>query len=164
MSESLYPYYEAELHFVRKLAQEFADKYPAAAARLKLEPNRSADPHVERLIEAAALAASAMNRQPWSFAVVLDRERIAHHHRLHLAGFALQEGAISASTAHEAEPSLLARRLVARDQWSGDEFVIWKPSNAIMRQANWERSRHVVPPHEIAALRAAVLVPILRCL
>jgi type VI secretion system protein ImpG len=57
MSESLYPYYEAELHFVRKLAQEFADKYPAAAARLKLEPNRSADPHVERLIEAFALLA-----------------------------------------------------------------------------------------------------------
>jgi len=58
---------------------------------------------VERLIEAAALAPSAMNRQPWSFAVILDRERIAdlgnrarqwlitHHAELHIAGFALQE-------------------------------------------------------------------------
>jgi len=58
---------------------------------------------VERLIEAAALAPSAMNRQPWSFAVILDRDRIAdlgeqtkewlisHHHQLHIAGFALQE-------------------------------------------------------------------------
>src|SRR5262249_57777156 len=55
MSESLYPYYESELFFVRKLAQEFARKYPAAAARLQLEPDRSADPHVERLIEAFAL-------------------------------------------------------------------------------------------------------------
>jgi type VI secretion system protein ImpG len=57
MSESLYPYYEAELHFIRKLAQEFARKYPAAAARLMLETDRSADPHVERLIEAFALLA-----------------------------------------------------------------------------------------------------------
>jgi nitroreductase len=58
---------------------------------------------VERLIEAAALAPSAMNRQPWSFAVILDRDRIAdlgeqtkewlisYHHQLHIAGFALQE-------------------------------------------------------------------------
>lgn len=55
MSEPLYPYYEDELHFIRKLAQEFARKYPQAAARLYLEPDRSADPHVERLIEAFAL-------------------------------------------------------------------------------------------------------------
>jgi type VI secretion system protein ImpG len=55
MSEELYPYYQAELYFIRKLAQEFARKYPAAAARLQLEPDRSADPHVERLIESFAL-------------------------------------------------------------------------------------------------------------
>lgn len=55
MSEALYPYYEAELYYIRKLAQEFARKYPAAAARLQLEPDRSSDPHVERLIEAFSL-------------------------------------------------------------------------------------------------------------
>jgi len=55
MSEVLYPYYERELHFIRQLAQEFAKQYPAAAGRLLLEPNRSIDPHVERLIEAFAL-------------------------------------------------------------------------------------------------------------
>ena len=55
MSEELYPYYQAELYFIRKLAQEFARKYPSAAARLQLEADRSADPHVERLIEAFAL-------------------------------------------------------------------------------------------------------------
>ena len=55
MSEALYPYYESELHYIRKLAQEFARKYPAAAARLQLEPDRSSDPHIERLIEAFAL-------------------------------------------------------------------------------------------------------------
>ncbi len=58
---------------------------------------------IERLIDAATLAPSAMNRQPWSFAVILDRERIAdlgqrakhwlisHHVELHIAGLALQE-------------------------------------------------------------------------
>ena len=30
---------------------------------------------IERLIEAAILAPSAMNLQPWAFAVLLDRER-----------------------------------------------------------------------------------------
>jgi type VI secretion system protein ImpG len=55
MSRSLYHYYERELTFIRQLAQEFAGQYPAAAGRLRLEANRSTDPHVERLIEAFAL-------------------------------------------------------------------------------------------------------------
>jgi type VI secretion system protein ImpG len=55
MSDALYAYYESELVFIRQLAQEFAKKYPAAAQRLLLDPNRSVDPHVERLIEAFAL-------------------------------------------------------------------------------------------------------------
>lgn len=63
MSEALYPYYEAELYFIRKLAQEFAQKYPAAAARLQLEADRSADPHVERLIEAFALLSARVRNK-----------------------------------------------------------------------------------------------------
>ncbi|MFO0845944.1 MAG: type VI secretion system baseplate subunit TssF [Gemmataceae bacterium] len=55
MSESIYRYYERELIFIRQLAQEFARQYPGAAGRLLLEPTRSVDPHVERLIEAFAL-------------------------------------------------------------------------------------------------------------
>jgi type VI secretion system protein ImpG len=63
MSEVLYRYYERELLFIRQLAQEFARQYPAAAARLRLEPNRSADPHVERLIEAFALLAGRIHHK-----------------------------------------------------------------------------------------------------
>jgi len=55
MSRTLYDYYERELTFIRQLAEEFAKQYPAAAGRLRLEKNRSTDPHVERLIEAFAL-------------------------------------------------------------------------------------------------------------
>jgi type VI secretion system protein ImpG len=55
MSEALHPYYERELLFIRQMARGFAERYPAAAGRLLLEPNRSVDPHVERLIEAFAL-------------------------------------------------------------------------------------------------------------
>jgi type VI secretion system protein ImpG len=55
MSQSLYHYFERELTFIRQFAQEFAKQYPAAAARLLLEPNRSTDPHIERLIESFAL-------------------------------------------------------------------------------------------------------------
>lgn len=63
MNTPLYPYYEAELHFIRELAQEFAQKYPVAAARLKLESDRSSDPHVERLIEAFALLAGRVRHK-----------------------------------------------------------------------------------------------------
>src|ERR1019366_7764131 len=55
MTDDLFPYYERELLFIRQFAQEFARLYPAAAGRLLLEPNRSIDPHIERLIEAFAL-------------------------------------------------------------------------------------------------------------
>ena len=55
MSQTLYHYYERELTFIRQFAQEFARQYPSAAGRLLLEPNRSTDPHIERLIEAFAL-------------------------------------------------------------------------------------------------------------
>jgi type VI secretion system protein ImpG len=55
MSQGLYDHYRDELLFIRKTAQQFRQRYPAAAARLQLEENRSPDPHVERLIEAFAL-------------------------------------------------------------------------------------------------------------
>jgi type VI secretion system protein ImpG len=63
MSESIYRYYERELLFIRQLAQEFARQYPAAAGRLLLEPGRSVDPHVERLIEAFALLAGRVQHK-----------------------------------------------------------------------------------------------------
>ena len=63
MNEALLRYYERELLFIRQLAQEFAKQYPAAAGRLMLEPNRSTDPHVERLIEAFALLAGRVHHK-----------------------------------------------------------------------------------------------------
>src|SRR3954462_830483 len=63
MSETIYRYYERELLFIRQMAQEFARQYPAAAGRLLLEPNRSIDPHVERLIEAFALLAGRVQHK-----------------------------------------------------------------------------------------------------
>src|SRR4051794_29921409 len=55
MSRTLSHSSDRELTFSRQLSQEFARQYPAAAGRLLLEPNRSTDPHVERMIEAFAL-------------------------------------------------------------------------------------------------------------
>lgn len=55
MSDALFPYYEGELLFIRELAREFSQQYPAAAGRLMLETGRSVDPHVERLIQSFAL-------------------------------------------------------------------------------------------------------------
>src|SRR5215471_1932995 len=63
MSERLFTYYERELSFIRHLAQDFARDHMAAASRLLLEPNRSVDPHVERLIEAFALLAARVHHK-----------------------------------------------------------------------------------------------------
>lgn len=63
MNAELLPYYERELLFVRKMASEFADRYPERAAALKLTRNNCEDPHVERMIEAFALIAGRIQRK-----------------------------------------------------------------------------------------------------
>lgn len=55
MRDELLTYYERELTFIRRMAGEFADKYPKIAGRLLLERGKCDDPHVERLIESFAL-------------------------------------------------------------------------------------------------------------
>lgn len=62
MFEDLLPYYSRELTFFRRTAEDFARNNPKIAARLKLGPESSEDPHVERLIEAFALL-NARTRQ-----------------------------------------------------------------------------------------------------
>lgn len=63
MHESLYPYYERELVFIRQLGQEFARRYPAAAGRLMIGADRINDPHVERLIESFALLSGRIHHK-----------------------------------------------------------------------------------------------------
>jgi len=64
MSDELYQYYEQELTFFRQMAGEFSRRYPKVAARLVLEETKeTADPHVERLIEAFALLAARVRRK-----------------------------------------------------------------------------------------------------
>lgn len=54
MSDELLPFYNRELSFIRHMAAEFAAANPKIAGRLRLGPESSEDPHVERLIEAFA--------------------------------------------------------------------------------------------------------------
>jgi type VI secretion system protein ImpG len=54
MSDELLRYYHRELAFLRRLGAEFAEAHPKIAGRLRLGPDAAEDPHVERLIEAAA--------------------------------------------------------------------------------------------------------------
>jgi len=58
MRDPLLHHYEAELRFIRKLAGEFAEAHPDVASGLQLDPTRCDDPHVERMIEAAAMLAA----------------------------------------------------------------------------------------------------------
>src|SRR5512141_959055 len=61
MRDESLAYYERELTFLRQSGAEFAEKYPKIASRLQLEPDRCEDPHVERLIEAAAFLSSRVH-------------------------------------------------------------------------------------------------------
>jgi type VI secretion system protein ImpG len=63
MEDKLLNYYERELTFIRKMGAEFARKYPKIAGRLLLEPDRCADPHTERLIEAFAFIAGRIHHK-----------------------------------------------------------------------------------------------------
>jgi type VI secretion system protein ImpG len=63
MSSELLPYYERELLFIRKMASEFAERYPERASALRLTHNGCEDPHVERMIEAFALIAGRIQRK-----------------------------------------------------------------------------------------------------
>lgn len=52
--EDLLDYYKRELAYLRGQGADFARGYPKVAHLLELGPGQSADPHVERLIEAVA--------------------------------------------------------------------------------------------------------------
>ena len=54
MDRAFLSHYERELAFVRESAGEFAAQFPKIAGRLGLDAFPSADPYVERLIEAFA--------------------------------------------------------------------------------------------------------------
>jgi type VI secretion system protein ImpG len=63
MMNELLPFYERELLFIRRMATEFADRYPDRAGALRLDGGVSEDPHVERLIEAFALIAGRIQHK-----------------------------------------------------------------------------------------------------
>jgi type VI secretion system protein ImpG len=63
MLESLLPYYERELGYLRELSGEFALRYPKIAGRLQLEGEQCADPHTERLLESFAFLAARIHKK-----------------------------------------------------------------------------------------------------
>ena len=54
--------YVAELEALRVHGRDLAQAYPDIAARLDIGPSRSRDPHVERVVESAALLAARLRR------------------------------------------------------------------------------------------------------
>lgn len=63
MLESLLPYYERELAFLRKSGARFAQIYPEVAGQLQLSDGEVGEPHIERLIEAVALMTARVQRR-----------------------------------------------------------------------------------------------------
>lgn len=64
MSESLLPFYNAELEALRRLAGEFADAHPKVAGRLRVTRDGTGDdPHVERILEGVAFLAARVQHR-----------------------------------------------------------------------------------------------------
>lgn len=61
--ESLLPYFERELTFLRRNAREFAQAHPKVAGRLMMTGESVEDPHVERMIESFALIAARVHKK-----------------------------------------------------------------------------------------------------
>ncbi len=63
MEDTFLSYYEQELTYIREMGAEFARKYPKIAGRLLLEPDKSEDPHTERIIEAFAFLCGRIHKK-----------------------------------------------------------------------------------------------------
>lgn len=63
MSQPMFHYYERELQYFRESSQAFAQAYPAAAGRLRMDAAGNADPHVERLLQSFALIGSRIHKR-----------------------------------------------------------------------------------------------------
>jgi type VI secretion system protein ImpG len=63
MRDELLSNYNRELAVIRTLAQEFAEDYPAVAARLGVGPQAGTDPHVERMISAFAFLTARIRQK-----------------------------------------------------------------------------------------------------
>ncbi|MEN3367463.1 MAG: type secretion system protein ImpG [Burkholderiales bacterium] len=61
--ESLLPYYERELTFLRRLSHDFARQYPKVAGRLLVSGETCEDPHIERLIESFAFLTGRIHKK-----------------------------------------------------------------------------------------------------
>ncbi|MFD2178653.1 type VI secretion system baseplate subunit TssF [Veronia pacifica] len=63
MSDSLLPYFEQELHFIRSEAQQFAKNHPGAANSLGLSRDSIVDPQLAWLMESVALLNGRLQRR-----------------------------------------------------------------------------------------------------
>ncbi|HJV85035.1 MAG TPA: type VI secretion system baseplate subunit TssF [Noviherbaspirillum sp.] len=61
--DTLLPYYERELTFLRKQSSEFARRFPKVASRLLLSGETCEDPHVERLVESFAFLSARIHKK-----------------------------------------------------------------------------------------------------
>lgn len=63
MSETLLPYYERELSFIRQVAGQFAQQHPGLARSLGVSAEGVDDPHVARMVESFALLNARLSKR-----------------------------------------------------------------------------------------------------
>lgn len=63
MANRFFEYYNDELAALRQRAARFAESYPKIAGRLRIAPETSDDPHVERLVQSFAYSAARVRQK-----------------------------------------------------------------------------------------------------
>ena len=112
MTEELLPYYERELSFIRRLGAQFAAEHPKIARRLRLGPEQSEDPHVERLIEAFAyLTARIRHKLDDEFPEITESLLgiLYPHYQAPLPSLAIAQLELDPEQTEVAEPYTVAR-------------------------------------------------------
>jgi type VI secretion system protein ImpG len=166
--EELLNYYERELTYIRQMGAEFAQRYPKLASRQKLEPDRSEDPHDERLLEGFALLAARVHLKleddfPQISASLLE---VVYPHFLRplpsmsVVEFQLdpEQGKLSTGLAIHRETSLQSNRIngIQCRFRTAYDATIWpvEVSDAVWRSA--QELGSAVPRGAAAALRVSL--------
>ena len=63
MANRFFEFYNDELAALRDRAARFAEAYPKIAGRLRIAPETSDDPHVERLVQSFAYSAARVRQK-----------------------------------------------------------------------------------------------------
>jgi len=160
----LLDYYNRELRYLRHLGAEFAGNYRDVADRLRLDPNRAEDPHVERLLQGVAFLTARVHLRIDDDFPELSQAlfHVVYPHYLRptpamsIAQFRPEEGSVT-----EARSFPRGTRLISPPTKTGERFKFRTCYDTTLLPLQVRDSRWL-SPHDVKAPVATDSVAVLR--